>query len=67
MDGGGGVEAAFYDNWSMKLEYLYIATKNLTGSSALPLGLGTESANVRDNIIRLGINYRFGATGLVAY
>jgi outer membrane immunogenic protein len=59
---GGGVEAAFYDNWSMKLEYLYIATKNLTGVSALPLGLGTvtESANVRDNIIRLGINYRFG-------
>ena len=66
---GGGVEAAFYDNWSMKLEYLYIATKNLTGGSALPLGLGTvtESANVRDNIIRLGINYRFGPTGLVAY
>ncbi len=69
MDGGGGVEAAFYDNWSMKLEYLYIATKNLTGGSALPLALGTvtESANVRDNIIRLGINYRFGPTGLVAY
>ena len=68
-NGRGGVEAAFYDNWSMKLEYLYIATKNLTGSSALPLGLGTvtESANVRDNIIRLGINYRFGPTGLVAY
>ncbi len=66
---GGGVEAAFYDNWSMKLEYLYIATKNLTGGSALPLGLGTvtESANVRDNIIRVGINYRFGPTGLVAY
>jgi outer membrane immunogenic protein len=64
---GGGVEAAFYDNWSLKLEYLYIATKNLTGASALPFGLGTESANVRDNIIRLGINYRFGPTGLVAY
>jgi hypothetical protein len=68
MDGGGWC-TAFYDNWSIKLEYLYIATKNLTGGSALPLGLGTvtESANVRDNIIRVGINYRFDPTGLVAY
>ena len=66
---GGGVEAAFYDNWSIKLEYLYIATNKVTGGSALPFGLGTVtgSANVRDNIIRVGINYRFGPTGSVAY
>ena len=66
---GGGVEAAFYGNWSIKAEYLYIATNNISASSALPFGLGTltESGNIRDNVIRVGINYRFGPTGLVAY
>ena len=59
----------FHGNWSIKAEYLYIATNNISASSALPFGLGTltESGNIRDNVIRVGINYRFGPTGLVAY
>ena len=44
---GLGVEYGFAQNWSAKLEYLYIAT----------LGSGVSTDHI--DTIRAGINYRF--------
>jgi outer membrane immunogenic protein len=66
---GGGIEAALIDNWSAKIEYLYISTSNSVGSAAVPAILGggtiTETAQLKDSIIRFGINYRFPIGGAV--
>jgi outer membrane immunogenic protein len=57
---GGGVEVALNNNWSAKLEYLYLQT-NLTASGAVPVVGGTvnESGQIKDSIVRAGINFRF--------
>jgi outer membrane immunogenic protein len=62
MDGwtvGGGIEWAFLDNWTAKVEYLYIdfgARPNV----AIPGGpfIITNSHFV-DNVARAGVNYKF--------
>ena len=64
---GAGVDVALSSNWSARLEYLHIRANDLTSSVSIPgfLGAGTasESAAFRDNIIRVGLNYRFGPRG----
>jgi outer membrane immunogenic protein len=65
---GGGVEVMFAGNWSTKVEYLYIDTNNLT-ATAIPAFFGgsvTETARLRDNIVRVGLNYRFGPSAVTA-
>jgi len=49
---GGGVEAAIAGPWTAKLEYLYADL----GHGASVLG---ADANLKTNIVRGGINYRF--------
>ncbi len=60
---GGGVEFALVDNWTAKIEYLYIDTGTISGTAMVPASLGggtfTETAAIRDNIFRVGVNYRF--------
>ena len=63
---GGGIEGAFAGNWSWKVEYLYLDLGSLDASSpgALsPAGFEPMNAHTRftDNIVRVGLNYRFGA------
>lgn len=66
---GAGVEGAFADNWSARLEYLYVDLGTVSGSlatpvialSGAPLVVGYRS-HVTDNILRLGVNYRFSGT-----
>ena len=64
---GGGVEWAFLPNWSLKAEYLFV---RLPGDSAVvptvltaPPALASDIMFLRhhsqDNIVRLGLNYRF--------
>jgi outer membrane immunogenic protein len=63
---GGGVEYAFWNNFSLKAEYLYV---NL-GSQTIHLttvppssGTGAVAASFNDaafHIVRVGLNYRFG-------
>lgn len=64
---GAGVEVALWGNWSAKLEYLYIAANDMESDTRIPnaLGLGDafQSAAYRDNIVRVGLNYRFGPRG----
>jgi hypothetical protein len=64
---GGGVEVALWSNWSAKLEYLYVSANGATKVAPIPnvLGLGFASTpgDYRDNIVRVGFNYRFGPRG----
>ncbi|MFO1167345.1 MAG: outer membrane protein [Rhodoblastus sp.] len=58
---GGGLEYAFAGNWSAKLEYLYT---NIGANFANPFVFGaTASQRVREQTIRLGVNYHFYSTG----
>lgn len=60
---GAGAEWALWDRWTAKLEYLRLdlgtAYKAFTGPGGL--AAGTASNRVTDNIVRIGVNYRFGA------
>jgi outer membrane immunogenic protein len=78
---GGGIEQAFAGNWSVKVEYLYVdlgrvntAFATLPGCFGAPggtlcsptaPGTGTINSKITDNIVRVGINYKFGASGVV--
>jgi outer membrane immunogenic protein len=75
---GAGVEGAIGGNWTAKLEYLYVDLGRTSGSflTTIPaFGAGTVasgtltssySSRITDNILRVGINYRFGAGPVVA-
>src|SRR5262249_33480737 len=52
---GGGVEWALWDRWTAKFEYLYMDT----GSTSTTLFGVTFNARVKDQIARVGVNYRF--------
>ena len=57
---GGGVEFAMTDNWTAKFEYLYAhfqsATCNVVNCGvAAPAG-----ASLRESMVRVGVNYKFG-------
>ncbi len=61
---GAGIETMFSQNWSAKIEYLYLDMGTVSNSVVLPtaanFALGTNvSSRITDNIIRGGINYHF--------
>jgi outer membrane immunogenic protein len=60
---GGGIEGAFGGGWSAKLEYLYIDLGKLEQTLSTPFGTETFSSRVTDNIVRVGLNYRWGGGG----
>jgi opacity protein-like surface antigen len=64
---GAGVEVALWGNWSAKLEYLHIQVEDLISNTRIPnpLGIGdaSEDAGYHNNIVRVGLNYRFGPRG----
>ncbi len=55
---GAGVETAFAPNWTAKLEYLYVDLGNAQVFNIVP-GV-PESVGFTANIVRAGINYKFG-------
>jgi outer membrane immunogenic protein len=57
---GAGGEVALGQNWTARIEYLYIGT-NVKQSGALGLVGGTvsETAKVQDSLIRAGVNFKF--------
>jgi outer membrane immunogenic protein len=66
---GTGVETALAGNWTAKVEYLLVNLGNVTDSFGAvdppTLGPGapvsiTHTSHIRDHIIRVGLNYRFG-------
>ena len=68
---GGGVESTLSwlglgDRWTSKFEYLYVNLGSISNSFSIPLTTGagayafTSTSEIRDHIIRFGVNYRFG-------
>jgi len=55
---GGGVEAALNGPWSVKLEYLYADLGKFDCSTSCTL-TPPQNVNLRTNLVRAGLNYRF--------
>jgi outer membrane immunogenic protein len=71
---GAGVEAAIGGGWTARLEYLYVDLGKVNGSfvTTIPaLGGGVivsnYSSHITDNIVRLGINYKFNGPVVARY
>jgi outer membrane immunogenic protein len=70
---GAGIEGALGGNWTAKLEYLYVDLGRTSGSFATTIGaLGagmltsSYSSHVTDNVLRVGLNYKFTGGPAVA-
>lgn len=59
---GAGVEFAFAPNWTARVEYLFVDLGNFTCPATSCDGTGGVSDTVKfnENIIRAGIDYKFG-------
>jgi outer membrane immunogenic protein len=60
---GAGVEARLVGNWTGRVEYLYVDLGEITSTGLLatnvpPLRV-SYSSRVTDNIVRIGLNYKF--------
>jgi outer membrane immunogenic protein len=76
---GAGVEGVIGGNWTAKLEYLYVDLGRVSGAFATTIpafGSGTVasgtltsnySSRVTDNVLRVGVNYKFGGPLVAKY
>jgi outer membrane immunogenic protein len=76
---GAGIEGAIGGGWTAKLEYLYVDLGRASGSflttipafgaGIVPSGTLTSSysSRVTDNVLRVGVNYRFGGPVVAKY
>jgi len=71
---GVGVEGVISGNWTAKLEYLYIDLGNVSGSFVTPIVApsgafvtSSYSSHITDNILRVGVNYRWGGPVVAKY
>jgi outer membrane immunogenic protein len=59
---GAGIEYGFWTHWSVKAEYLFVHFDRTSTTGVLnfsPLNPFTHSIELRANIGRIGVNYRF--------
>lgn len=65
---GGGLEWGFLPNWSAKFEWLYMKfeSKPLIAVNLGPT-FNRSSVPLDDNVVRAGINYRFGGPVVARY
>jgi iron complex outermembrane recepter protein len=67
---GGGLEGRLAGNWTAKLEYLYLDLGTVTTIPA-PVPKSTTAAafnsRITDNLLRVGINYKFDPNEIWAY
>ncbi|HEY6256994.1 MAG TPA: outer membrane protein [Xanthobacteraceae bacterium] len=65
---GGGVEWTISGPWTAKLEYLYmdLGTVSTSFAGPAPFTLVATNSRITDNILRVGVNYRFGGSPVVA-
>ena len=72
---GAGIEGAFGGGWSVRLEYLYLDLGDISGqfTTAVLGPSGTAflsqgfSSRVTDNIVRVGVNYKFSGPDIARY
>jgi outer membrane immunogenic protein len=64
---GAGLDIALSSTWSARLEYLYVRADDVSTTARIPtalgLGIANEGSSYQDNIVRVGLNYRFGPRG----
>jgi outer membrane immunogenic protein len=56
---GAGIEFGLTGNWSAKAEYLYVDLGRFNCGVSCN-GLPTDNVAMHDNVVRAGVNYRFG-------
>ena len=56
---GAGVEYAFAPNWTAKVEYLFVDLANASCGFG-NCGSATTTVSLNENVIRGGINFKFG-------
>jgi outer membrane immunogenic protein len=61
---GAGIEYAFLDSWSGRIEYNYLDLGTRAPNFTSASGLNFAAINIRErvSVVKLGINYRFGYT-----
>lgn len=73
---GLGGEYAVGNGWSLKAEYLYVdlgristTSTNLTSATfgPFPTSVNTHSVDLKSNIVRVGVNYKFGGPVVARY
>jgi outer membrane immunogenic protein len=70
---GAGVETTITGNFSWKLEYLFLDLGSVTTSPITllfgPFGpfTGAVGSTIRDHVVRVGVNYRFGGPVVANY
>jgi outer membrane immunogenic protein len=74
---GVGGEYALMNGWSVKAEYLYVdlgrestTSTNLAAGvppTPYPINVFTHSVDLRSNIVRVGLNYKFGGPVVAPY
>lgn len=57
---GAGVEVAFFQNWSAKVEYLFVDLGDTSCSASCGTLAAGSSVSFNENIVRVGVNYKFG-------
>jgi outer membrane immunogenic protein len=60
---GLGLEYAWFDAWSVKVEYLYARFENRVFFDGVLAGAAPRSLNIDDHIVRVGLNWRWGGLG----
>jgi outer membrane immunogenic protein len=61
---GGGVEYAFTNNWTGRIEYLFYDLGDITNTRTFLIGgvtplTTTTAVDTQINVVRLGVNYKF--------
>jgi outer membrane immunogenic protein len=56
---GGGMEFAVVNNWSVRAEYLFLQSRNISSSPFAAAPAVVVNTRIRDNIFRVGVNYLF--------
>lgn len=74
---GAGTEYALMNGWSVKAEYLYVDLGRQSTTSTnlaafvpaipFPSNVYTHSVDLRTNIVRVGLNYKFGGPVVARY
>jgi outer membrane immunogenic protein len=66
---GAGIEGMIDANWTAKLEYLYVDLGTVSGSFTPVVGAVTSSysSRITDNVLRVGVNYKFGGPVVAKY
>ena len=63
---GAGLEYAFWDTWSLKVEYLYARLENRAFTFTAQPVAPRMALNLDDHIVRVGLNWRFMGLGYLA-